>query len=65
MAMMLPWLTKLTDEDRSLLGEDWWPYGMEANRKAVEAVLRYHHEQGLTKQRLTCEDIFVPYLLPT
>jgi hypothetical protein len=38
---------------------------MEANRKAVEAVLRYHHEQGLTKQRLTCEDIFVPYLLPT
>jgi hypothetical protein len=65
MAMMLPWLTKLTDEDRSLLGEDWWPYGMEANRKAVEAVLRYHHEQGLTKQRLTCEDIFAPYLLPT
>ena len=65
MAMMLPWLTKLTDEDRSLLGEDWWPYRMEANRKAVDAVLRYHHEQGLTKQRLTCEDIFVPCLLPT
>jgi hypothetical protein len=50
-------VTKLTDEDRSLLGEDSWPYGMEANRKAVDAVLRYHHEQGL----MTCEDIFVPY----
>jgi hypothetical protein len=47
MAMMLPWLTKLTDEDRSLLGEDWWPYGMEANRMAVDAVenvrLRYDY----------------------
>ena len=65
MATMLPWFSKLVDEDRSLLGEDWWPYGMAANRKAVDAVLRYHHEQGLTKRRLTCEDIFLPDLLGT
>ncbi len=65
MATMLPWFSKLVDEDRSLLGEDWWPYGMAANRKAVDAVLRYHHEQGLTKRRLTCEDIFLPELLGT
>ena len=65
MAVMLPWLSKLVDEDRSLLGEDWWPYGMAANRKAVDAVLRYHHEQGLTKRRLACEDIFLPELLDT
>ena len=65
MATMLPWLSKLIDEDRGLLGEDWWPYGMAANRKAVDAVLRYHHEQGLTKRRLTCEDIFLPELLGT
>ena len=63
MAIMLPWFSKLIDEDRSLLGEDWWPYGMGANRKAVDAVLRYHHEQGLTKRRLTCEDIFMKELL--
>ena len=65
MATMLPWFSKLIDEDRGLLGEDWWPYGMAANRKAVDAVLRYHHEQGLTKRRLTCEDIFLPELLGT
>ena len=65
MAIMLPWFSKLIDEDRSLLGEDWWPYGMEANRKAVDAVLRYHHEQGFTKRRLTCEDIFAKELLDT
>jgi 4,5-dihydroxyphthalate decarboxylase len=65
MATMIPWFSKLIDEDRSLMGEDWWPYGLEANRKAVDAFLRYHFEQGLSKRRLTCEDIFAPELLGT
>ncbi len=65
MTMMLPWLTTLIDENRQLLGEDWWPYGIAANRAAIDAVLRYHHEQGLTKRRFTVEDVFVPGLLDT
>jgi hypothetical protein len=65
MATMLPWFSKLVDADRSLLGEDWWPYGVKANRTAVDTYLRYHFEQGLSKRRLTCEDIFVPELLGT
>lgn len=65
MATMVPWFSKLVDENRGLLGEDWWPYGMKANRKAVDTYLRYHFEQGLSKRRLTCEDIFVPELLGT
>jgi hypothetical protein len=51
MAIISPWLTKLIGEDRDLLGLDWWPYGIAANRKAIDAVLRYHHGQGLTKRR--------------
>jgi hypothetical protein len=39
--------------------------GMTANRKAVDTFLRYHFEQGLSRRRLTCEDIFVPELLHT
>ena len=65
MATMMPWFSKLVDADRSLLGDDWWPYGLGANRKAVDTFLRYHFEQGLSKRRLTCEDIFVPELLRT
>ena len=65
MAVMLPWLTKRIEEDRDVLGEDWWPYGIAANRTALDAILRYHHEQGLTRRRFTVEDIFVPYLLDT
>ncbi len=65
MTVMLPWLSKLIGDDRDLLGDDWWPYGIAANRAAIDAVLRYHHEQGLTERRLTIEEVFVPGLLNT
>ncbi len=65
MTMMLPWLSKLIGDHRDLLGEDWWPYGIGANRAAIDAILRYHHEQGLTARRFAIEDVFVPGLLDT
>ncbi len=63
--VMIPWLSNLLDDNAELMGEDWWPYGVEANRKTVNTFLRYHYEQGLSKRLLTCEDIFVPELLNT
>ncbi len=65
MGTMFPWFSRLIEEDRAVLGEDWWPYGIEANRKAIEAILRYHFEQGITKRLFKIEDIFVPELLTT
>jgi hypothetical protein len=65
MSVITPWFSKHFDENRALLGEDWWPYGLGANRKAVDTFLRYHHEQGLSKHLLTSEDIFVPAFLDT
>jgi 4,5-dihydroxyphthalate decarboxylase len=65
MATMIPWLTHLAGENRDLLGDDWWPYGLKANYAAIDTYLRYHYEQGLSKRRMSCEDIFVPYLLDT
>ena len=62
MDMMMPWFTPLIEADRALLGDDWWPYGIERNRAAINAVLRYHYEQGVTKRRFTIEDIFLPEL---
>lgn len=63
MATMIPWLSKLLAEDRGLLGKDWWPYGLEANRNSVDTYLRFHFEQGLSSRRMTCADIFVPGFL--
>jgi hypothetical protein len=65
MTVMVPWLSALLTENRALLGEDWWPYGIERNRSTLDTFLRYHWEQGLSKRRWTIEEVFVPYLLDT
>ncbi|MGH3672631.1 MAG: 4,5-dihydroxyphthalate decarboxylase [Pseudonocardiaceae bacterium] len=65
MSVITPWFSGLFSDNRALLGEDWWPCGLHANRKAVDTFLRYHHEQGLSKRLLTSDDIFVPALLDT
>ncbi len=65
MAVITPWFSELFAENRALLGEDWWPYGLDANRTAVDTFLRYHHEQGLSARRLTCDELFAPELLGT
>ena len=58
MPAMVPWLVPQVEEARSLMGEDWWPYGLAPNRHVLDTFLRYHHEQGLSKRRLQPEEIF-------
>jgi 4,5-dihydroxyphthalate decarboxylase len=60
MASMMPWISQLVADNRQLMSDDWWPYGVANNRVAIDTFLRYHHEQGLSQSRLTCDDIFVP-----
>ena len=65
MPAMVPWLVAQIEEARSMMGEDWWPYGIEPNRHALDTFLRYHHEQGLSRRRLKPEDLFAPETLAT
>ncbi|HEY8249857.1 MAG TPA: ABC transporter substrate-binding protein [Burkholderiales bacterium] len=55
---MVPWLVAELEEARREMGEDWWPYGLEPNRKVLETFLRYHHEQGLSKRRFAPDELF-------
>jgi 4,5-dihydroxyphthalate decarboxylase len=57
---MVPWLTDELERTRALLGHDFWPYGLDANRPTLDVFLRYAHEQGLTPRRLAPEELFVP-----
>ena len=59
----LPWVTQEFEDTRKLMGKNYWPYGIEANRKELEAVMRYTHEQGLVKHRLKFEELFHPSTL--
>ncbi|QXE33001.1 ABC transporter substrate-binding protein [Streptomyces sp. GMY02] len=57
---MLPWLIPQLEEARTLLGKDYWSYGVEDNHATLATFLRYHHEQGLSARLWTPEELFAP-----
>jgi len=59
----LPWFGQELDETRRLMGDNFWPYGIAANKTALNALFRYSHEQGLASRRLTVEELFHPSTL--
>jgi 4,5-dihydroxyphthalate decarboxylase len=59
----LPWVTQEFEDTRELMGDNFWPYGVEANRKELELVMRYTYEQGLAKRRLEVDEVFHPSTL--
>jgi 4,5-dihydroxyphthalate decarboxylase len=59
----LPWATGEYEENVKLMGEDYWRYGIEANRKELELVMRYTYEQGLVKEHGDFQDMFHPSTL--
>ena len=59
----LPWLPEIARDWRDLMGEDFWPYGIEPNRPTLEAFLQYAHEQGVCRRRLAPEELFAPETL--
>ena len=64
-ASMLPWLTRHLEETRTLMGEDFWPYGLARNAHTLETFLRYSFEQGLAKRALKPTELFAPESLET
>ena len=59
----LPWVTQEFEETRKIMGTNFWPYGVEPNRKELELVMRYTYEQGLVKRLAEFEDMFDPSTL--
>jgi 4,5-dihydroxyphthalate decarboxylase len=56
----MPFVEERLAEARDLMGDDFWPYGLAANRKALETFLRHHHAQGLSARLLKPEELFHP-----
>ena len=61
----LPWALDEYEETVKLMGDDYWRYGIEDNRKELEAVMRYTYEQGLVKRQMEFEPLFHPSTLDT
>jgi 4,5-dihydroxyphthalate decarboxylase len=61
----LPWGAQRARHAAATIGQDFWPYGVEANRTTLEAFARYAHEQALTDRELRMDDLFPSSLLET
>jgi len=60
---MLVWSIAEMEEQREILGEDFWPYGLEPNRHVLETLTQYAHEQGLIKKKPDLKSLFAPNTL--
>ena len=55
----LPWYGQEFNETVELMGSNFYSYGIPENRKALETVFRYLHEQGLAEREMRIEELFV------
>jgi 4,5-dihydroxyphthalate decarboxylase len=56
----LAWYRDAWEEQERVLGPDPWEYGLtDKNRKVLETLVGYSHEQGLIKKRPTLEQLFL------
>ena len=59
----LPWYLPAIEETLEVLGEDFWPEGLEPNWPAVSVLMQYAKEQGLIDRVFTPEELFAPNTL--
>lgn len=52
------WIRSLIEEEGKLLGEDPYPYNLKNNRKALETLMEYCVEQGVTDREIGVEELF-------
>jgi 4,5-dihydroxyphthalate decarboxylase len=56
----LVWAGAYREAEVEVFGHDPYVFGLEANRAALEALVTYSHEQGLTARPFAIEELFVP-----
>jgi 4,5-dihydroxyphthalate decarboxylase len=57
---MLPWLPQAIDEIDEVFGGDAWVYGIEPNRKTLEALVDALYDQAMISSKPTLEELFAP-----
>ena len=58
LALSLAWLAPLVEEQDAVLGADPWVYGVEPNRRPLEALIGYAFEQACIPARPAVESLF-------
>jgi hypothetical protein len=58
--VMLSWMTAEAESTRAVMGAEFWPYGIEADRDIIDTQIRRSRQQGLIPRRLAIEEPFAP-----
>lgn len=58
LSVTLPWVGAELAATRELMGDDFWPYGVDTNRRDIETLIRYSIEQGLMPQPVDVDSLF-------
>ena len=61
LAETTPWLLTELEEATALIGEDWWPNGVAANRHVIRAMCEEQAAQGLVEKQVDPESVFAEY----
>jgi len=59
-SLSLAWKIHYLEEEEKALGSDAWAYGVEKNRAALDKFLSYAYDMGVSKRKMTAEDLFDP-----
>jgi len=59
----LPWSFEHANSVRAVMGDDFWPYGVEKNMAAIEALCRYSFDQKLSPRKVEVEELFASNVL--
>lgn len=63
MRYMLPWLFDEVERTHSVMGKDFWPYGLDRNVQTLRTFLNYSYGQGLAVRPLEPHELFAPETL--
>ena len=58
LACSLPWSVYEYERLKRAIGEDYWSYGLEANRHVIETLASYSFDQGLSARKVSAEELF-------
>jgi len=56
---ILPWASQEFEATKALMGDNYFSYGIEPNRKSLQSLFRYSSEQGLSSKHLKINNLFL------
>jgi 4,5-dihydroxyphthalate decarboxylase len=59
LAVVAPFIVHEIERTRALMGIDYWPFGVDANRTSIKTFIRYLKEQDIIERSPEIEELFI------